>query len=442
MFTHQGRKSPNEDAARVFDPGKNVLGIRKFVVLADGMGGYQAGEVASAMALESISKAVMAGVAKAKTPDDLKLLVIDAVKSANTSIYQRASTAQTHRGMGTTIALAVVLEDRAVVANVGDSRIYLVTENRIEQVSEDHTALAEAMKTREMTGEEIKSFPYKHNITRALGEENAPEVFIRQVGMPNDCVLLACSDGLTDVIDDKTIHEQVRGTPDIQAAVDNLGKKAFHSGSTDNITVIGIETGRISRDREVGKEKDIVTAPRARAKSGQKSNLPMLVAALSVLLFGLLGVVAGMYWYSQKTMPLPPGDRPAVSATEQAISREVQVPTKEALLAKPEPTSGKQRAKGSLKSGASKSTKAGDHAGVAAVSNANALKTATSAGTGTSIRSNQTGTVHLPDQKKQQPVSGPENVSQEKIAPVQAMDTKTGDAVTVPPISSQPTGSK
>jgi len=297
-YTHRGRKLHNEDWLGVFEFPENPVRARRLAIVADGMGGHNAGELASQTAVETIARELSDRVLFLQNPDDISSVVIEAFRIANETIFAKASSEPSCRGMGTTASIVLILADRAVIANMGDSRIYLVKCEGIEQLSEDHTALASAMKTRHMTDEEIKTFPYTHAITRSLGEETAQEVYTRIVDQFLDSSFIICSDGLTDVLDEREIHKQVTGTSDLQIAVDNLGKRAYQLGSDDNITIVGLEIGILKRNNYcVSVEK---VNPVKKGTNGQKSKKGhpislVLILILIVLLFAILA--AGLIYY-------------------------------------------------------------------------------------------------------------------------------------------------
>jgi PPM family protein phosphatase len=295
-YTHRGRKLHNEDCLGVFEFPSNPVGARRLAIVADGMGGHNAGELASKMAVETIGKELGDRVHTLQSPDDIGSAVIEAFRIANDTIFAKASADLSCRGMGTTASIVLILADRAVIANVGDSRVYLVGNEGIEQLSEDHTALASAMRTRHMTDEEIKVFPYTHAITRSLGEETAQEVYIRIIDQFCDSSFMICSDGLTDVLDEREIHRQVTGTSDLQTAVDKLGKRAYQLGSDDNITIVGLETGILKRNNYYVSDEEAHSVKTGNDE--QKSGVGHFISLVLILIVLLLAVLAtGLIYY-------------------------------------------------------------------------------------------------------------------------------------------------
>jgi serine/threonine protein phosphatase PrpC len=295
-FTHRGRKLANEDYSGIYEFPENQVRARRLAIIADGMGGHNAGEVASRTAVETIARELSDRVLSLQSPDDLISVVTEAFRTASETIFAKASSEPSCRGMGTTASIVLILADRAIIANVGDSRIYHVRGEGIEQLSEDHTALASAMKARHMTDEEIKTFPYKHAITRSLGEESAPDVFIRTIDQFFDSSFIICSDGLTDVIHEREIYEQVTGNPDLQIAVDNLGKLAYHSGSEDNITVVGLEIGILKRNENPFSAEKVYPLKKGDKEQKRGNNYAAALAVILILL--LLAVIStGLIYY-------------------------------------------------------------------------------------------------------------------------------------------------
>ena len=295
-FTHRGRRLINEDYSGIYEFPENRVRARRLAIVADGMGGHNAGEVASRTAVETIATELADCVLSLQSPVDLASVVTEAFRTASEAIFAKASSEPSCRGMGTTTSVVLILADKALVANVGDSRIYHLTGEGIEQLSEDHTALSSAMKAGYMTEEEITNFPYKHAITRSLGEESAPEVSIRTIDHFFDSSFIICSDGLTDVINEKEIYEQVTGNPDLQIAVDNLGRLAYQSGSEDNITVVGLEIGTLRRNENPLIAEGVY--PLTKGGGEQKRGKTSAAALALILVLLLLAVIStGLIYY-------------------------------------------------------------------------------------------------------------------------------------------------
>lgn len=240
-LTDVGRKrSHNEDTiASDIDTG--------VVILADGMGGYKAGEVASAIAVDEIMKEVRNGLKQAKTGEideesgfSVESLVVKtAIEKANETIYQTAQSQPQCRGMGTTVVAAAFYDNRTTIAHVGDSRLYRLRDGAFQQVTSDHSLLQELIDKGFYTPEEAKHSLNKNLVTRALGiEENTSPDIREEVVKPGDMYLL-CSDGLTDLVEDDEIRVTLETHGDsLETAAKSLVDQANDKGGKDNVSVI------------------------------------------------------------------------------------------------------------------------------------------------------------------------------------------------------------
>jgi PPM family protein phosphatase len=223
----------NEDSGRFIRPDDEArLKTRgTLMIVADGMGGHSAGEVASRMAVELIPEIYYGS--KGEPPRALK----EAVEEANRRIHAAAAEDESKHGMGTTCTALCVLDGQAFAAHVGDSRLYMLREGKVYQLTEDHSAVMEMVKMGLITKEEARHHEDKNVILRALGtspevEVSALEPFSVRVG---DKYLL-CSDGLYDLVPDEEIERELSGN-DINAAGQKLIALAKERGGHDNITV-------------------------------------------------------------------------------------------------------------------------------------------------------------------------------------------------------------
>lgn len=240
--TEPGRvRSANEDCiqvSRASDPTKE--GERgSLYIVADGMGGHTAGEVASRLAVDVIFEEYYANThcnPQRQIPAALK----QAIKKANQVIHEQANESRTQAGMGTTAVAAVISGQELHVANVGDSRAYLICDGMIEQITLDHSWVAEELRAGRMTPEQARSHPQRSLLTRALGRDPDIEVdtFRRRV-KKGDAILL-CSDGLTEYVQDYELREEVDRSSGA-LAVRNLAELAYHRGGADNISIIVIK---------------------------------------------------------------------------------------------------------------------------------------------------------------------------------------------------------
>ena len=214
-------------------------------VLADGMGGHNAGDVASRMCIEQLTGHLLPLLSRPLRLNPNKgmskhaTLVRRAVNKANLAIFENAEANLERKGMGTTLVLALFYGDRVVVAHVGDSRIYRLRGRSLEPVTADHSLVRELLEKGVISPEEVKNNPYGHVITKAVGirEKVVPEVqeFEAQAGD----VFLLCSDGLTDLVDDAVIEDTlVAAMGNWDRAVQRLIDLANNNGGRDNISVV------------------------------------------------------------------------------------------------------------------------------------------------------------------------------------------------------------
>ncbi|HZH32403.1 MAG TPA: Stp1/IreP family PP2C-type Ser/Thr phosphatase [Pyrinomonadaceae bacterium] len=244
-------RAANEDSGRFVRPNDPSLLARKglLAIVADGMGGHSAGEVASRMAVEIVSRTYY-GEQGAGTTEALRA----AFEEANRRIHEAATDEPELRGMGTTCTALVLHEGHAFSAHVGDSRLYLLRGGEVYLMTEDHSAVMEMVKLGIITHEQARHHTDKNVILRALG--TSPEVEVSTWEQPlvvrvGDQFLL-CSDGLYDLVSDAEIKQALVATDDLQAACEGLIERAKERGGHDNITV-GILSIRPEGQSQIGK---------------------------------------------------------------------------------------------------------------------------------------------------------------------------------------------
>ena len=251
-ITDPGRKRRHNEDAYVCEP--------PLFAIADGMGGAQAGEVASRLAAAALKES------GASTGGEQR--IVDLIQEANRRVYDRSNTDPNTSGMGTTMTVALVENGRVAFGHVGDSRAYLIRDGAMEQVTEDHSLVNELLKSGKLSPEEAETHPQRSVITRALGTDPDVDVDTFTIDAENGDVFLLCSDGLTDMVDEQDILdlvEQNRG--DIDAALKALVRAANRGGGEDNITVVAFE---------------ITDAPRVHDGQTQEQALPPELAAQKV----------------------------------------------------------------------------------------------------------------------------------------------------------------
>ncbi len=216
-------------------------------IVADGMGGHASGEVASKMAVDSLQEFFAATANDPERTWPYKMdrskgyeenRLITGIKLANLRIYESAQRDARQRGMGTTIVTMFAVEDGVYVAHVGDSRVYRVRDNKIEQLTEDHSLLNDYIKMKRLTPEEIQNFPHKNVIVRALGMKDTVKVDTRFEQPRAGDTYLLCSDGLSGPVTDPEMQEITSNAPDLKTAATRLIEKANAHGGPDNVTVV------------------------------------------------------------------------------------------------------------------------------------------------------------------------------------------------------------
>lgn len=198
-MTDIGRmREQNQDA--IFASSDSVGLLSNLFIVADGMGGYKAGDYASKRAIELVQNSILQG-----SDSSVARVISEAMETANKSIYEEAKASEDKTGMGTTMVLATIEENLLQVANVGDSRLYLYRDGQLLQVTKDHSIVAEMVRKGELTPDEAKVHPKRSYITRAIGAEESLLVdFMEETVLEKDLLLL-CSDGVTSMLSDEEI---------------------------------------------------------------------------------------------------------------------------------------------------------------------------------------------------------------------------------------------
>lgn len=232
-YSHAGRRRANQDAslARRLPDGRELLAV------ADGMGGHVAGEIASARALEALSRHIGRGVS-----------LIEAFRTANAAVHSDASRSAELQGMGTTLVALLHDSSGYEIANVGDSRAYRIDEAGIRQLTLDHSFTEEAIRAGTMSSQEAATSPWRNALTRAVGTDAEVEIdLFGPFSAEPPHVVLLCSDGLYKAVPESLIREYVLATEDLDTAVRSLAALAFRNGSDDNITAAALELGSLAR---------------------------------------------------------------------------------------------------------------------------------------------------------------------------------------------------
>jgi len=247
VITDTGRKRRRNEDAYVCEP--------PLFAIADGMGGAQAGEVASRLAAAALKESGSKTLGGEERISDL-------IQEANRRVYDRSSTDPNTSGMGTTITVALVENGNVAFGHVGDSRAYLIRDGRMEQVTEDHSLVNELMKSGKLSREEAETHPQRSVITRALGTDPDVDADTFTIEAKSGDVFLLCSDGLTDMVGEREILELVElNRQDIDTALKSLVKAANRSGGEDNITVVAFEIAESQALTHDGETRENVVPP-------------------------------------------------------------------------------------------------------------------------------------------------------------------------------------
>jgi serine/threonine protein phosphatase PrpC len=228
------KRKMNQDYVYVSE--EPVGNLPNLFTVADGMGGHNAGDYASSHAVRILVDEIR------EDADYNPVKVIrHAIEAANTEIRNRAQEDENLRGMGTTMVVATIVDQYAYVANVGDSRLYVIQDG-IRQVTRDHSLVQEMVRMGELTAEEARNHPDKNIITRALGAEKTVDVDFFDMRLEPGSTILMCSDGLSNMVEDKKMEEIILNSDeDITWKGDTLVQEANNNGGKDNIAIILIE---------------------------------------------------------------------------------------------------------------------------------------------------------------------------------------------------------
>lgn len=236
------KRNSNQDYVAIF---KNKAGIT-LAILADGMGGHQAGDVASKMAVEGMGEKWQETTLT--SPEKACSWFVAAIQNANEAVYNLGQEKIELQGMGTTIVCVAVFEEEFALAHVGDSRMYLVRDHEITQLTEDHSLVNELVRSGEITKEMAATHPRRNVLTRSVGMPGSVEVDIASHFYKAGDYLLLASDGLTNMLADDVIKWIIDEPITLDEKVAKLISVANDAGGADNITVLLIEIGGSAHD--------------------------------------------------------------------------------------------------------------------------------------------------------------------------------------------------
>lgn len=224
------RRSMNEDCVYASD--QPVGNLPNLLIVADGMGGHNAGELASRFTVESIVDYI------GKAAEDRPIpLLSHAIHQANENVIEKAKTEKSLEGMGTTVVAATIQGSYLYVANVGDSRLYLIDKD-ITQITRDHSLVEEMIRVGELKREDARTHPDRNVITRAIGVKEPVRIDFFDMKLEKGDIILLCSDGLTNMVEDRDILKIVKKSGSLKEAASRLVTEANKNGGKDNISVV------------------------------------------------------------------------------------------------------------------------------------------------------------------------------------------------------------
>ena len=215
---------------------ENPVGnLPNLFIVADGMGGHAAGDYASRFTTET----VVSDISDSHEQNPIRL-IRHAYETANAAIIEEARRLPDHEGMGTTLVVATIIDEYLYMANVGDSRLYVI-DDRISQITRDHSLVEEMVRAGELDESAARVHPMKNKITRAIGGDYDIRVDFFDMKLNPEDKILMCTDGLTNMVEDEEIRMTVKSSPDVVSAVQRLIDRANGNGGYDNIGIVLIE---------------------------------------------------------------------------------------------------------------------------------------------------------------------------------------------------------
>jgi serine/threonine protein phosphatase PrpC len=286
VATHPGRKRRLNEDAFVCEP--------PLFAIADGMGGARAGEVASGLAAAALQENQVNGAGAER--------VVALMQAANRSVYERSSRDAEVAGMGTTMTVALVEDAGITFGHVGDSRAYVLRDGELEQLTDDHSLVAELVRSGKLSAEEAEHHPQRSVITRALGTDPDVDVDTFTVEGRESDVYVLCSDGLTDMVADDEIGAVLSERREsLEDAANELVRRANKNGGQDNITVVAFELTDEPDEPDEPDERTLeqtieqtapapAVSPEPKDRSGLRRFLPLIILVLAIL------VAAAVLW--------------------------------------------------------------------------------------------------------------------------------------------------
>lgn len=250
MKTDVGRiRTINEDRVLV----KVVHSGVSWGVIADGMGGHQAGDIASQVAVDTINEHLQQLLtADASEQDEVELaaLLREAVFRANEKVFTIASSEDHYHGMGTTVVVSLMTNNKLVIGHIGDSRAYRWDGEQLIQLTEDHSLVNELLKSGQISAEEANHHPRRNVLTRALGTEPFVEVEVKSFSWKPHDILLLCTDGLSGLVERERIQQVLSTADELEGKSEQLIELALQAGGDDNVTVLLVANETDEREVE------------------------------------------------------------------------------------------------------------------------------------------------------------------------------------------------
>ncbi|KAB2337460.1 Stp1/IreP family PP2C-type Ser/Thr phosphatase [Cytobacillus depressus] len=235
--TDRGRvRQHNEDSGGFF---LNQSGQR-LAIVADGMGGHRAGDVASEMALTNLQK-LWGDTTVISTADEAEEWLKVSIEKGNTEIYEHAQKSSECEGMGTTLVAAICTNHFATIANIGDSRCYIMNDTGFQQLTDDHSLVNELVRSGQISKEDAEHHPMKNVVLRALGTEKTVKIDIKTIMFEEEDLLLLCSDGLSNKVTEKEMIQTLKSKQSLEEKAVSLIDSANNLGGEDNITLVIVE---------------------------------------------------------------------------------------------------------------------------------------------------------------------------------------------------------
>ena len=233
--TDPGRLRDNNEDSVVFDSPNGLA------VLADGMGGYNAGEIASGMATESIKAELgqwLINAGPKTTPQEVRRAMFSCIDKTNHSIFTSANTNPQYSGMGTTLVVGVFIDDKLVLGHIGDSRCYRMRSGQLMRLTRDHSLLQEQLDAGLITPAQAATSANKNLVTRALGVEEEVSLEVNEFQVESNDLFVMCSDGLSDMVGDDSVAQLMLNAQSLESLADRLVAAANAAGGRDNISVL------------------------------------------------------------------------------------------------------------------------------------------------------------------------------------------------------------